>query len=1135
MEKVLSKTTFSRLIGGLVLLGLCFGCSKNTQRETASTLPTFAPHDPYVSPFRVRKVALTVADITPQGESKTANPVIAVVDNVCAGRECVNEDVRDRISCRLFLSQEKRSLQAQYYDFTPPSGMALSELNRWANNDPCVIGLAPQEKYQSIGYYNDPLYVEQQDYVSALKFDQAAAALGVDNTLPVKVAVIDTGVGVNPDLGPSNAVPGILSREDLRSTAAKLVTCEGDIPLYTNENPSHPHGTFVAGIISATGNNSIGMVGFAQNAQILGYGIGDCHGLMSNLEVGNALMAASQAGAEVVNLSLGGPNDDVAIRHAIVTLLNQKTVIVPAAGNSFYDLRVKPFYPAQYASQYPGVITTAWGLQDGTVNLGDQASFGSNFSPEHVKISAPGTGMISTVPPIQTRMLEFAQGYAGGQGSSFAAPVVAAAAAITIGFLKKYEMDYDEQLVEYLITEKGANRVPAVEPYVKNGKVLDFKKLVDSLFYLKATGLSPKPITISGQSITYNEAHKAPEISFNANWNLEATHFGARIGVFDAGCGYSAPCLIQDYELSGNSGTKPFTLSRNELLPMLSETGNIEMPVYFTVAVFYKRPKPNEPGKFYNNFGIDALTRINVRDFDMSTVSSPFMGKVTNIRTDMRYMYVQGWSCVQGSNKAVPVEILDAAGTAIPSSFGYSYPLMSPHGGIFDGGFGGGRASPAFLASNIKLNFSNHTSYKAGWEASPLLLKDCRTLTVAQGFEFAIPFETIASLNLTNTRIRIRATHPNISSTKLILKDALENSEFTVPDVNYQPGLSSNVTLARASGNVTVSGSVCTKSPTPISVEFSFSSWDIACRLKRSSGFPGDFTDPCSLSIKLCPLPPLYTSELTSRNDYISYWYEPWRPEGQRTKNLKTTFSMSPAEAARHLALFPIRWPNIEIYPEEGAEYEPFHQEMIAKGLREVDTGDLLDRIQIGTLAIAAEGPDVRPLVSAFYQDRAGTSFKPMGASQFWDWYDVGEEYTPSVVAYELDETKPIGDLLFRSHAVKKIMRESKKYETPLSAYSFPLGQDQLSEGAPGDNSCPFRFSLNKEIDGLAGVSPKMSAYIRAFLRVGEPAEQFTAVDDPVLSMKEVPIDIRFFQDGVMILHLVSNFSTQTFRVPGFR
>lgn len=151
---------------------------------------------------------------------------------------------------------------------------------------------------QSSGY-NDP-YAGLQKNVARLGIPEAHA---LSRGSGVKVAVIDTGADLgHPDLHAGAA----RSRNFVDDDAAAF---RGDA-----------HGTAVAGVIGAVPNNGVGIVGIAPDAELLVYkacwrgteagGPSVCN----TFTLAQALAAAIEARADVINLSLGGPSDPLLTR-----------------------------------------------------------------------------------------------------------------------------------------------------------------------------------------------------------------------------------------------------------------------------------------------------------------------------------------------------------------------------------------------------------------------------------------------------------------------------------------------------------------------------------------------------------------------------------------------------------------------------------------------------------------------------------------------------------------------------------------------------------------------------------------------------------------------------------------------------
>jgi hypothetical protein len=142
--------------------------------------------------------------------------------------------------------------------------------------------------------YNDP-YVGLQHGFAAI---QAGAAQQWSRGEGVSIAIIDTGVEVgHPDLAGRVA------------SARNFI--DNDMAAFETDR----HGTGVAGIIGADANNNLGIVGVAPAARLQIYKA--CEPLQpqsleaqcNSFTLALALDAAIAAGAQIVNLSLGGPPD----------------------------------------------------------------------------------------------------------------------------------------------------------------------------------------------------------------------------------------------------------------------------------------------------------------------------------------------------------------------------------------------------------------------------------------------------------------------------------------------------------------------------------------------------------------------------------------------------------------------------------------------------------------------------------------------------------------------------------------------------------------------------------------------------------------------------------------------------------
>jgi subtilisin family serine protease len=242
----------------------------------------------------------------------------------------------------------------------------------------------------------------------------------------IKVAVIDSGIdGTHPDLAPKIAG----SRSFVRSNA--LTDQQG-------------HGTFVAGLIAAQTNNALGVAGIAFPSQLLIAKVVGANRLVSLEAEAEAIRWSVQNGARVINLSLGGLRDPrdpdrdtysaleaAAMRYAYT----RGAVLVAAVGNGD-QAPTTPWPFASYPAALPHVVGVSALARDGSI-----PAF-SNRDPIYNDLSAPGDDIVSTFPRALTaaRPTCVEQGYSlcgpddyrRPEGTSFAAPQVAAAAALLL-------------------------------------------------------------------------------------------------------------------------------------------------------------------------------------------------------------------------------------------------------------------------------------------------------------------------------------------------------------------------------------------------------------------------------------------------------------------------------------------------------------------------------------------------------------------------------------------------------------------------------------------------------------------------------------------------------------------------------
>lgn len=281
---------------------------------------------------------------------------------------------------------------------------------------------------------NDPRFPEQWDK-TLLRLPEAWTLEKGKSS--VVIAVIDSGVDIDHPEFQGRVLPGIDSFRNTQDPRDKLV---------------NGHGTHVAGIAMAQGDNGIGIAGVAQqNVKLLPIAALNDDAANPSFPTASMLTAfqfvltqrnAMASSQFVLNLSLGGrtasdtPDLTDPENMAILNLAKNNVLITIGAGNDFNDGNPS-FSPANMASAHPNIIcVTACGKQ------GEHATY-SEARP-YTTVTAPGGNDPTFVTPALQILSTFplaynsavypvgTGGYGTDQGTSMAAPQVAGVAALLL-------------------------------------------------------------------------------------------------------------------------------------------------------------------------------------------------------------------------------------------------------------------------------------------------------------------------------------------------------------------------------------------------------------------------------------------------------------------------------------------------------------------------------------------------------------------------------------------------------------------------------------------------------------------------------------------------------------------------------
>jgi hypothetical protein len=324
------------------------------ERRPMVTTPTTVRYDP-------RRIVVRFRPRTPKG----------TIDAAFARAGVTPERVLPRLGFHLVRAAEGRRDEA------------LASLRR----EPSVRGVERETIVDGLDTLpNDPAWPEQW----GLHTVGFARAWDVTRGSPsIVVAVLDTGI----DRTHSDLDGAVLSGFDF-------------VNLDADATDDHGHGTAVAGIVAARGNNALGLTGACWSCALLPVKVLGADGTGTTAAIAAGVVWAADRGASVINLSLGSPGTTDVLSASVQYATRKNVVVVAAAGNSG---STTPFYPAAESSVV-GVAAT---------NQDDRLYSWSNHGA-WVRVAAPGCN-VAPWP---------ADAYIELCGTSAAAPLVSGLAAL---------------------------------------------------------------------------------------------------------------------------------------------------------------------------------------------------------------------------------------------------------------------------------------------------------------------------------------------------------------------------------------------------------------------------------------------------------------------------------------------------------------------------------------------------------------------------------------------------------------------------------------------------------------------------------------------------------------------------------
>ena len=280
---------------------------------------------------------------------------------------------------------------------------------------PGVRWVEPNRRFtaSSVAAPTDPLFNRQWALRSARVPGAWTTATGGN----VTVAVVDSGIDLsNPDLGGNLWTnPGEIAGNGADDDANGFVDdVHGADTVGHDGDPADGlgHGTAVASLIGARGNNGLGITGVAWRVRLMPVKVLHDRGWGTTVTLITGLRYALANGARVINLSVNGTEPSQALEEAIRQAEAQGALVVTSAGNDGQDRDRVASYPASIDS--PALLTVTSATRSGA--LGSEAAYGGG-----VDIAAPGDGVLTS---------DLNGGFRTQSGTSFAAAYASGAAAL---------------------------------------------------------------------------------------------------------------------------------------------------------------------------------------------------------------------------------------------------------------------------------------------------------------------------------------------------------------------------------------------------------------------------------------------------------------------------------------------------------------------------------------------------------------------------------------------------------------------------------------------------------------------------------------------------------------------------------
>ena len=375
-----------------------------------------------------------------------------------------------------------------------------------STNEPHVLYAEPDYLVQILNVPDDPR-IDDQWSVTGIGWTDATYAADLNiiagwdietGNRNTTVAVLDTGVDyshqdlagniwMNPGEVGVDSQGNDKTRNGIDDDENGLVDDVYGWDFYNDDNvptDDNRHGTHVAGIIGAVGNNQTGITGVCWNTSLVPVKFLSSGGIGATSDAIEAIHYCIAIGVDIINNSWGGSDYSYALNDALESANRAECTIVAAAGNDGQNINEQSIYPASY--DLPNIITVA------ATDESDTLAWFSNYGSKVVDLTAPGVRILSTFPNNTYGYLE---------GTSMAAPHVSG----TFALLRSRYPDMETpELISRLLASTDTRS--SLEDKCSSGGRLNVYRALDgdpvaNFNFQVDYGVTPAVVTFSNSSV----------------------------------------------------------------------------------------------------------------------------------------------------------------------------------------------------------------------------------------------------------------------------------------------------------------------------------------------------------------------------------------------------------------------------------------------------------------------------------------------------------------------------------------------------------------------------------------------------------------------------------------------------------